>query len=105
MKKVIVTFSLALFSLAAFANETNIQFSSTNKNGESKNITAVIKEAIKAKPADCVPSSYKVFHYVDCPEFSWFTVDWVDTIETRCVDGKPVRIVHHWDQDPALICS
>jgi hypothetical protein len=98
MKKMVIAFGLSLFSLVSFANENSTK-STDNKEASTKK-----SEVKEEKVMACVAGSYKVYHTVNCGHFSWYTVDWVDTIETTCVNGVAVRKVYHWEQSESLLC-
>lgn len=113
MKKITMLVVLAFFSLSTFASDIKGETTAKEKaesklvvakKSESKS-TIESKKASALKELECTPSSYKHYHYVTCPGPSWYTVDWVDTIETRCENGQAVRYVWHWEQNPNLVCS
>ncbi len=99
MKKIVIALGLSLFSLVSFASENSKP--STNKDETTTTKPEVKEEKVMA----CKAGSYKVFHRVNCGHFSWYTVDWVDTVETTCVNGKAVIKVYHWEQSESLLCS
>lgn len=107
MKKIAFVLGLALFSVSSYANDnkaTNVT-SIEKKEVAVKKVSKEEKESKEVDALACTPSSYKVFHRVNCGHFSWYTVDWVDTVVTTCVNGVAVRNVYHWEQSESLLCS
>ncbi len=94
MKKLIMSFGLVILCSAVFATK-NAKKASYSKTKQSKRTTLVA----------CTPSTTKVFHTVDCPDFSWYRVDYVDTTIVTCENGVAVSRTYHWDQNPNLVCS
>lgn len=108
MKKVIMLLGFAMFSMATFAAK-NVKTSSISKTIKKEVLSSDdkikigkndAKKSMKDEDVNC--TLYKFWNFVECDDFSWYTVESVITIKI-CDNGSVEGFT--WCQDESLLCS